>query len=131
MSDQQYLTMAVRVAESRLPNCDGLQCLVSPDLNLANWASYLHKYKDTRLLQFLVYGFPLDVSDNFEYRSHVTNHYSALAFPSQVNKFLNKKELGAIMGPFLEWPVSGCHVSPLMSRPKDGNPNHIGPVKRG
>ena len=59
MTDQQYLTIAGRVAESRVPNCDGLQCPVSSDLNLANWASYLHKYKDTRLLLFLVYGFSL------------------------------------------------------------------------
>ena len=77
-------------------------------------------------MQFLTYGFPLGTKAESLNRTYVTNHFSAVAFPDQVEKFLRKEqELGAILGPFTSWPVVGCHVSPLMTRPKCGDERRI------
>ena len=121
--DDDYLEVAVCVARSGRFNCDGLRMPIWSGLNLVKWASLLDAYGNVHLLQFLTYGFPLGCA---LYRIVVDNHYSAVAYPQQVKKFLGKEcHLGAILGPFMQWPVEGCHVSPLMLRPKQGDERHI------
>ena len=125
-TDEEYLEAAVRITHSGKHNCDGLRIPIWSDLNLNTWASLLSEYQDARLLQFLTYGFPLGTKVETLNRTHVTNHFSAVAFPDQVEKFLRKeRKLGAILGPFTSWPVAGCHVSPLMTRPKCGDERRI------
>ena len=125
-TDEEYLEAAVRIAHSGKYNCDGLRIPIWSDLNLNTWASLLPEYQDARLLQFLTYGFPLGTKAETLNRTHVTNHFSAVAFPDQVKKFLHKeRKLGAILGPFTSWPIDGCHVSPLMTRPKCGDERRI------
>ena len=125
-TDDEYLEAAVRIAHSGKYNCDGLRIPIWSDLNLKTLASLLPEYQDARLLQFLTYGFPLGTKAETLNRTHVKNHFSAVAFPDQVDKFLQKeRKLGAILGPFTSWPVDGCHVSPLMTRPKSGDERRI------
>ena len=112
----------MRVRASHTKNCDGVRKPVALNLNLQTWADYLDKYDDTRLLQFMTYGFPLGDMKGDVCRLHVRNHTSATEYADHVDEFLSKeKSMGAIMGPFTDIPAHCCHISPLMSRPKDNN----------
>ena len=55
----EYIWLAHEVRESHAYNCDGMLQPIRSKLNVVKWAEYLEKYDDTRLLQFLMYGFPL------------------------------------------------------------------------
>ena len=124
--DHVYLQAAIRVADSGTYNCDGMRIPVGSRLNLANWARYLNRYKDRRLLQFLVYGFPLGRTAKGLNRMLIQNHKSAKDYPEAIDEFLTKEvAMGAILGPFDKVTVEGCHVSPLMTRPKDGNKRRV------
>ena len=116
-----YMELAMRVCASHTKNCDGVRKPVALNLNLQTWAHYLDKYDDTRLLQYMTYGFPLgDMKGNF--CRHVWNHTSATEYADHVDEFLSKeKSMGAIMGPFTDIPAHCCLISPLMSHPKDNN----------
>ena len=94
--------------------------------NLPLWYSLLNKYVDQNIVQFLAFGFPLDVKDKANFRPNllVRNHQSALRFKEAVAGFLQTETLeGAILGPFNYPPIHNLHCSPLLTRPK-------GPGKR-
>ena len=56
------------------------------------------------------------------YWDKVLNHKSAQEFPEAIEEYIeNELECWAILDPFASLPVVGCHVSPLMTRPKDGD----------
>ena len=55
------MRVAKDVQNSHVPNCDGIWQQVGLNLNLLKWAEYVDNYEDTRLLQILVYGFPLGI----------------------------------------------------------------------
>ena len=101
-------------------NCNALRIPVNSDLNLQAWKKYLDWHKDERLIKYLTYGFPLGMVGLKPNQHVVENHFSAKAYPDAVSKFLQAEvKRGAMMGPFEELPYSCCHMSPLMSRPKD------------
>ena len=51
---------------------------------------------------------------------------SAIEYGEDINQYLQKEiKLDAILGPLDHWPVPGCHVSPLMTRPKDMNKRRV------
>ena len=78
-------------------------------------------YPGKRILQYLKFGFPLSLNDKTRLNSqHVTNHYSALAYPEAVSEYLLKEVgLGAMLGPFDTIDSTDIHCSPLLTRPKD------------
>ena len=123
---EDYMELARTVRASHTKNCDGVRQPVASNLNLHRWAHYLDKYDDTRLLQFMTYGFPLGDMKADVCRSQVRNHTSATEYADHVHEFLITEEsMGAIMGPFTKIPAHCCHISPLMSRAKDNNKRRI------
>ena len=49
------------------------------------------------------------------------NHYSGLAFPNDIEEYINEEiSFGAIHGPFEQIPIPNLHVSPSMTRGKAG-----------
>ena len=67
-------------------------------------------------------GFPAGFTGGTVPRENLVNHGSAVRYPADVKKFLEKEcRLGAMMGPFVEPPFRGWNrVNPLMTRPKQG-----------
>jgi len=108
---------------AKFPNCIGMGIPIQTAFNIQRWELLLSSYWDHQLIQFIKYGFPLDlaVPSAFSPASVVTNHTSALQYSAHVQRFLQTEvELGAILGPFSE-PIQGLHCSPMLSRPKSGS----------
>ena len=119
-SVDEYFKAAEHIRRSGVYNCDGARIPVASHMNLNKWAEYVDCYKDRRLLQFLVYGFPLGRISEGPNREMVDNHASAIEYREDINQYLRKEiRLDAILGSLDQWPVPGCHVSPLMTTPKD------------
>ena len=116
----EYFKAAEHIRRSGVYNCDGARIPVASHMNLNKWAEYVDCYKDRRLLQFSVYGFPLGRISEGPNRETVDNHASAIEYREDINQYLRKEiRLDAILGPLDQWTVPGCPVSPLMTRPKD------------
>ena len=106
---------------AQTPNCLGPRVPINTSFNLPAWEKYLHSYWDHQLIQFLYYGFPLDVQTEFKPVSTLVNHASAVQYASQVQSFLDDEVArGAILGPF-SGPIDDVHCSPMMTRPKQGS----------
>ena len=86
---------------------------------MKTWEYHLSGYPDKRILQYLRYAFPLSLTENVQLNSqHVTNHYSALAYPEAVTEYLLKEvRLGAMLGPFDKIDSQDIYCSPLLTRP--------------
>jgi hypothetical protein len=84
-------------------------------------------FHDQQIFNLITYGFPPDLDKpNFLPNSAVTNHGSALNFPSEVDNYFREEiNLGSIFGPFPFPPLTGLHCSPLMTAPKDGTKRQI------
>ena len=65
---------------------------------------------------------PLDFNRKSVLISDMRNHASALQFPCDVDAYLPEEcAYDAILGPFTENPITGCHYSPFMTREKTGS----------
>ena len=96
-------------------------------LNLQLWHSLLTHYNDIQIVQFLAFGFPLDICnrDKFSPIAQITNHKSATDYSTAIDEYLNSEiSHGAILGPFTFQPIPKLHCSPLLTRPK-GPPGYI------
>jgi hypothetical protein len=84
-------------------------------------------FHDQQIFDLIQYGFPLDLDKpNFIPNSAVSNHGSALQFPTEVENYLSEEiKLGSILGPFEDSPFPDLHCSPLTTAPKDGNKRRI------
>ena len=108
---QKYLQARVQISNCGVLNCDGAQIPIALHMNLINWALYAELYNDQHLLQFLVFRFLLGRSSKGPNRNTVENCKSTRDYPEAIDQYLEKQiQLES-------WPVEGCHVSPLMSRP--------------
>ena len=98
----------------------------SSGLNIVNWAKYIQQYGywDKQLIEFIKYGFPLDIKGEFPPTGKVSNHPTAQQHPQHVWNYLCKElSLGAIIGPFDTPPINNLHCSPLLTREKSNSIN--------
>ena len=109
-----------KVRRTGLPNLSGARIPIPTRLNIPAWEKYLAP-TDTQLLDMLKFGFPMGYIGPSSPTLYTDNHPSALQYQSQVSDFIQKElDLGGIIGPFVHPPFrQWCHVSPLMSRPKN------------
>ena len=89
--------------------------------NIQLWRTLLVDYPDNHICDFLEYGWPLNyVLSTPPSITDDSNHASSLAFPEDIQEYLDKEVYyEAIIGPldqplFSDWN----HISPLLSRPK-------------
>ena len=76
--------------------------------------------KEERILSLLEFGFPINCVGNFGIRKPQKNHFSALAFKSEIGEYFAKSiETQALLGPFESAPIPDLCFSPLMSVPKE------------
>ena len=93
--------------------------LLQNQLNAAAWEEYLQNYWDWQLVQYIKFGFPLDVKPDAQLSCDCSNHKSTTLFPSHVDTYLQEeKGFGAIFGPFNDKPFKNLHCSPLITREK-------------
>ena len=91
------------------------------------WETYLQGYPDNRLIQYVRFGFPLSIHKRSELHNiEVNNHYSAVQYPHDIKKYIDKEiELGAMLGPVEVVKHPEFHCSPVMSRPKEGDTRRV------
>ena len=76
-------------------------------------------YDDIVVLQYLQFGFPIGLSEDFVLSSSLKNHSSSYEFFTHIDKFLSKELLlGGVTGPFYSSPYYQILTSPLMTAPK-------------
>ena len=110
--------------DSGVYNFQSERLLLQTQLNPEAWEECLQNYWDWQLVQFIKFGFPLDVKQDAQLICDYSNHKSATLFPSHVETYLKEeKEYGAIFGPFTEKPFSNLHCSPFITREKPDSEN--------
>ena len=103
------------------PNFLSTQIQLDSQLNADVWETLLENYWDKQLPFLIRYGFPLDFDRSSILGKNTKNHTSALAFPQDINVYLQEEiSHGAIFGPYKDPPLSDLHTSPFMTRPKPG-----------
>ena len=100
-------------------NYNHARARVPSGLCLSAWREYLADYSDRQIVEYLEYGWPVNYRRGSPLVSTHDNHASARDHAEDV-AFYVATELGhrALAGPFKGPPVSGLHMSPLMTRPK-------------
>ena len=100
-------------------NHEGARCRVPSGLNIDAWRRYLTDYTDTRLVEFLEFGWPINFDRSAALQSTLDNHASAVQYSADIDFYIDT-EIGhaALLGPFNGPPVAPTHISPLMTKPK-------------
>ena len=125
-----YLELFQLLKDSKLPNCMGYRVKVPSSMNIGAWEEHLHNYYDKQLIDFLKYGFPLDMVHKPNIDSNfVRNHPTATQFPDDIGKYIDKEiQHNAILGPFHKPPISRpsllSHVNPPQTRGGISQGNH-------
>ena len=79
----------------------------------------LKNYDDIGILQFLDYGFPIGLAQEFDLKSSTKNHSSSYEYFRYIDEFFNKElSLSGITGPIESPPFPATLVSPLMTATK-------------
>ena len=109
-----------RVLQRGVPNYRGARIQLDHKLNIPEWRSAGHLFRDKSLPDMLAYGFPSGHMGQTKPVTGLSNHASSLRNPVQVDKFLKKEcRLDAIAGPFNDQPFEEWfRCNPLMTRPK-------------
>ena len=112
------------VKSSGFYNFQQTRLLVDNQLNPAAWEAHLTDYWDWQLVQYIKFGFPLDVKPEANLSCDLSNHKSATLFPSHVDTYLQEeKGFKAIFGPFSEKPFKTLHCSPFITRENPDSEN--------
>ncbi|MEW8546060.1 MAG: reverse transcriptase domain-containing protein [Candidatus Thiodiazotropha sp.] len=129
ISDIKFLLDAHhQVCESGKYNFEGCKIPVNFRMNISYIKSWLSDYKDTKLIEFLEFGFPIGFVGDKSILSHfnskslwkLKNHRGAQEFSSDMEEYLQKESKHrAVAGPFRKCPFkNGIKISPLNSLPK-------------
>ena len=111
-----------QIKHSGLPNFMHCSIRLKSQLCIDEWQTVLKGYWETQLIDLLRFGFPLDFDRNSTLTCDNKNHSSATDFSLDVEAYLKEEtNFGAILGPFVNDPISECHKIPFMTRE---NPIH-------
>ena len=89
-------------------------------INISKFREYLPtNHNDLVVLQYLDFGFPLGLVEDFVLVPNVRNHSSSYEFYSYVDKFVMKEiKASGLTGPFFSSPFQSIMISPMMTTPK-------------
>ena len=123
-SSLDSLQLHQKIKDSGEHNFMWVQVMLDSQLNPDVWDKYLQGYWDKQLPLLVRFGFPLDFNREAQLVSHLDNHSSAKAYPSDIEAYLQEEIAHkAILGPYTEPLLPGLHRSPFMSREKPDNPH--------
>ena len=76
-------------------------------------------FDDTVIFQYMEFGFPLGLQEDFVLHPVLKNHSSSYEYFSHVDKFVRTElEKGGLTGPFTTCPFQNIMISPLMTSHK-------------
>ena len=79
-------------------------------------------FDDLGLLQYLEYGFPLGLNDDYMLQPVLKNHSSSYDYFTHIDKFVQTElDQGGLSGPFSNSPFQPIMTSPLMTSVKKPN----------
>ena len=82
--------------------------------------------KESRTLELLEFGMPLDCDARFGVKKLQKNHHSALSFKKEVSMYFSKGlQNQELLGPFEHAPIPQLCFSPLMSVPKENDKRRV------
>ena len=116
----QIVAANIHIRNSGVPNYVAEKFRVQSQFDLVLLDKLLQNYHDRRLLQFLMFGFPID-HDGSPVTLNFKNHKGVSAeFEEHVQHYLDEEiKQGAVLGPFKEPPFpSPCATSLINLVPK-------------
>ena len=121
---EYYVDLHLKVSSFSTYNHLGARIpLKHSSINISKFRALLPSdYDDKVILQYLEFGFPLGLKEDFLLKPILKNHSSAYEYYTYVDKFVsNELEKGGMCGPFHTSPFPNVMVSPLMTSPKKPN----------
>ena len=121
---EYYVDLHLKVSSFNTYNHLGARIpLKHSSINISKFRALLPSdYDDKVILQYLEFGFPLGLKEDFLLKPILKNHSSAYEYYTYVDKFVsNELEKGGMCGPFHTSPFPNVMVSPLMTSPKKPN----------
>jgi hypothetical protein len=94
---------------------------VGSGVNIEKFRELAAGYWDQQVFNLLAYGFPLDMGREFIPTIASKNHSSANKYPTDIQKYIDKEVAAGVLCPVDENITPVLHISPLMSRPKEGS----------
>ena len=123
-----HMKLYYDVRNSGVPNHMSVRRLVPSDLDCDAWEALLVDYHDSVIVDFLKFGWPVAYTAPRIPVPIFKNHASALKFPKEIAKFIQKElDKDALLGPFKKPPFDlWTQISPLMTRDKpDGSGKRV------
>jgi hypothetical protein len=122
----QQLWGKKQVNDIGVHNYNSYRVPVKSGFNVDRFQEMLEDYDDKQLFELLRFGFPLDMTEELNPVKDTVNHTSAVKFPDEVKKFImTELQQAALSGPIHSDEFANIHISPLMSRPKEGDARRI------
>ena len=117
---QAFTEVYSRIKQTAVPNYLEAKIPVPSELNIRQWRLLLRDFKDSQLVEFLEYGWPLDFTAQKPPIPTFKNHETNSEYFEHIRSFLRTElEHGAMLGPFPTRPFHPwMQISPLLTRPK-------------
>lgn len=121
------ISLHSKLQQASGPNAFSLRLPVPSGLKVAEWRARLPGYHDTKLCDFLEFGWPIGYVAPSLPTSTCRNHGSALAQPDVIKSYLDTEcALGATCGPFTVNPMNrNLTVSPLQIASRHSGKPHV------
>ena len=88
-------------------------------INVEKFRLLLKYYDDLAILQFLEFGFPVGLAQEFDLKPCTQNHSSSYEYFTYLDEFLTKEvALRGVAGPLVNAPFPSTMLSPLMTATK-------------
>ena len=87
------------VTETGAYNSQKARLLLKSQLNANAWEENLQDYWDWQLVQYIKFGFPLDLQPQPTLTCDYSNHKSATLFPEHVDTYLQEEK---VLGPYVD-----------------------------
>ena len=119
---QAYIDIIQHVYNTGVPNFQKARIPVCTKWNIPLLEGLLSEYHDAQILDFLVYGWPIDRNPDIPLEMGGRNHAGATNFPEHIDAYIHKEtSLKAQIGPFDSIPFQShtmVAISPLSTREK-------------
>ena len=121
MEHEEIINILEYVTSTGMSNADGCKIRVHTGWNVEYLQTQLVDYHDKEVVEYLMYGFPIERDTSVPLQMGGTNHKGATDFPEHIDRYVDRElRMGAMIGPLESIPFKTAQVaiSPLSTRPK-------------